>query len=140
MIKTCIRRKRLLLAVLSIGVVYAAMFALGCTCPIKFIFGVSCPGCGMTRACISALCLKWNDAFYYHPLWVLLVPYFVFLLWLWIKEKKKAARIAAIIGALLMVVVYILRMTMSKGDVVVFEPRNGLIGRSIQYFFDAIST
>ena len=38
----------------------------GMTCLIKSTFGVSCPGCGMTRACFSALTFNFKQAFYYH--------------------------------------------------------------------------
>lgn len=41
-------------------------------CPIKFATGISCPGCGMTRAWLSVLLLRFDLALAYHPLFWLL--------------------------------------------------------------------
>ena len=37
-------------------------------CPIKKILGISCPGCGLTRAYKSLMHGNIKQAFYYHPL------------------------------------------------------------------------
>ena len=37
-------------AVLAVVLLYGGMEALGVTCPIRFFTGVSCAGCGMSRA------------------------------------------------------------------------------------------
>ena len=34
-------------------------------CPFRFFFGISCPGCGMTRALLAALRLDFAAAFSY---------------------------------------------------------------------------
>ncbi len=44
-------------------------------CPIRFLFGIPCPGCGITRAWLFALRLDFAQAFSYHPLF-LLAPLF----------------------------------------------------------------
>lgn len=54
-----------------LGIVFL-LYATGIGCPVKFLTGVSCPGCGMTRAWLSALALKFDLAFAYHPLFWLL--------------------------------------------------------------------
>ena len=41
-------------------------------CPIKTIFGINCPSCGMTRAFIAAIKLDFRSAFQYHPLFPLI--------------------------------------------------------------------
>ena len=41
-------------------------------CVSKLVFGVPCPGCGMTRAYVSLLKLNIHDAFFYHPLFFLI--------------------------------------------------------------------
>ena len=51
---------------------YSLLFVFGVGCPIKYATGVSCFGCGMTRAVWAAARLHFADAFYYHPLWVVL--------------------------------------------------------------------
>lgn len=37
-------------------------------CPIKWLFGMDCPGCGMTRAFKALIWLDIPSAFSYHPL------------------------------------------------------------------------
>ena len=41
------------------------------TCPIRYALGIPCPGCGITRALLSAVTFNFGIAFTYHPLWVL---------------------------------------------------------------------
>ena len=58
-------------------------------CPFRFFFGISCPGCGMTRALLAALRLDFAAAFSYHPLFFLL-PFFLlgFYLYPWINWSR----------------------------------------------------
>ncbi len=60
--------KRDLAAAAVIIGTYGALFLLGITCPIKFLTGVSCPGCGMTRAWLALLRLDFFSALAFHPL------------------------------------------------------------------------
>lgn len=131
--------RRALAVTLVIAIGYAVMFALGWTCPIKGILGVSCPGCGMTRACINAVCLDFRAAFAYHPLWILLLPYAVTHILLAWRKKRIALRVCMWVGIGLLLAAYIWRMATSVGDVVVFEPQNGLIGRGIRAIFGGTS-
>ena len=51
--------------------VAAAMYFLNITCVFKWLFGIECPGCGITRAYISLLHLDFKQAFAYnHAFWV----------------------------------------------------------------------
>ena len=72
-------RKELICAVTAVVVLYTAMESIGITCPIKFITGISCAGCGMSRAWMAFLHLDIAKAFSYHPLcW--LVPIAIIIL------------------------------------------------------------
>lgn len=62
------------LLALGIGAAAVALWALGIGCPIKFMTGVSCPGCGLTRAWLEVLRLDVPAAFAYHPLFWLVPP------------------------------------------------------------------
>ena len=42
-------------------------------CPLRYIFGVPCPLCGMSRALYSLVTLDLDKAFYYHALWPVVV-------------------------------------------------------------------
>ncbi len=121
--------KRALGATLAVVALYALLFALGITCPIKYVSGISCPGCGMSRACFSALRFDFRAAFAYHPLWILLLPFAITAILLCVKKKRRALHVCVAVGVALLLAVYVWRMIDSTGDVVVFEPQNGLIGR-----------
>ncbi|MBQ8283467.1 MAG: DUF2752 domain-containing protein [Clostridia bacterium] len=61
-------------------------------CPIKLIFGVDCPGCGMTRAYKALLKLDIKSAFAYHelfPIPFIFVTYLLFKKRIGIGEKKE---------------------------------------------------
>lgn len=47
---------------------YGILHFLGIGCPIIFLTGIPCAGCGMTRAWQCVLHLDFKTAFYYHPL------------------------------------------------------------------------
>ena len=46
----------------------ALLSLLGIGCPIRYLTGVSCPGCGMTRAVRALFELDFKSAFEYHPM------------------------------------------------------------------------
>ncbi|MCH5188595.1 MAG: DUF2752 domain-containing protein [Oscillospiraceae bacterium] len=45
-----------------------AVFGLLLGCPIKRLTGLPCPGCGMTRGCLSLIKLDFSAAVHWHPL------------------------------------------------------------------------
>ena len=49
-------------------------------CPVMWLFGVPCPGCGLTRACLAALRLDFSAAFGFHPLFWLILPALFYLI------------------------------------------------------------
>ena len=72
-------RKEQVTAVLAVALFYGALQLAGITCPIKYITGISCPGCGMTRAWLSVLRLDIAAAFGYHYLfWTVPILYLFF--------------------------------------------------------------
>ena len=61
--------------------VLAAFFVMAAWiwhCPIRLLFGVPCPGCGTTRACLSVLKLRIPEAFAYQPVFFLNVLLFLY--------------------------------------------------------------
>lgn len=48
-------------------------------CPVQWLFGVPCPGCGMTRAHLALLRLDFAQAWYYHPLVFVTLPAVLYL-------------------------------------------------------------
>lgn len=118
-------------AIISIVILYMFLENIGITCPIKFITGISCAGCGMSRAWISLLHFNIHDAFMYHPLFFL-PPVVVIVMLLKSKINIKFYKIFmfTIVGAF--VIVYLYRMFIGTGDIVVFEPQNNILFRIIR--------
>ena len=62
------RLKSKLALLIAFIVVYLLMVIFDTTCIVKFVFGIPCPGCGLTRAWVSFFRLDFRSAFEYHPL------------------------------------------------------------------------
>ena len=92
-----------------------ALIVLFYRCPAKKIFGIECPGCGLTRACLSALRLDFKSAFEYHPLfWLFGAGLFYFIFYEQIKRRLKiSGKIelsVLLISAVLFVAVWLIRI------------------------------
>lgn len=82
-------------------------------CPFLYIFGVPCPGCGMTRALLKAVRLDIKSAFYYHPLfWVVIIVAIYMLLKLTkkIRISREAENKLILAVCILFIIVYIIRL------------------------------
>lgn len=114
-------------ALAGIALLYVALESLGVTCPIKFLTGISCAGCGMSRAWLALLRLDLPAAFAFHPLVLLPIP--VALLFL--LRDRLPRRVVSVglwsCGALFLIV-YFIRLAL-PGTVVVFAPQEGAIWR-----------
>ena len=124
-------RKELICAVTAVVVLYTAMESIGITCPIKFITGISCAGCGMSRAWMAFFQLDMAKAFEYHPLFWL-VPIAVIVLLCKSKINIKIYKIIIFTIIIMFAIVYICRLIWSGYDVVVFEPQNNILFRIIR--------
>lgn len=102
------------------------------TCPIKYLTGISCPGCGMTRAVQNAMNFKFNIAFYYHPLWILLPIIVIMLYGFYLKKMRKTFNIALIVITMIFIFVYLVRIFDGNNEIVSFEPQNGLIYKTFK--------
>ena len=125
------KRKELICAVTAVVVLYMAMESIGITCPIKFITGISCAGCGMSRAWMAFLQLDIAKAFAYHPL-LWLVPIAVIVLLCKSKINIKIYKIIIFTIIIMFAIGYICRLIWSGDDVVVFEPQNNILFRIIR--------
>ena len=124
-------RKELICAVTAVVVLYTAMESIGITCPIKFITGISCAGCGMSRAWMAFFQLDMAKAFEYHPLfWLVPIAVIVLLCKSKINIKFYKIFMFTMVGAF--VIVYLYRMFIGTGDIVVFEPQNNILFRIIR--------
>ncbi|HBA68182.1 MAG TPA: DUF2752 domain-containing protein [Lachnospiraceae bacterium] len=68
-----------------IGGIYYSFFhytGIGFVCPIYFMTGWKCPGCGITHMCIALLHLDFASAFEANPALLLLSP-FLLIIFVW---------------------------------------------------------
>ena len=97
-----------------IYVIYTVVTRLifGATCPMVLITGLPCPGCGMTRAAVSFILLRFVAAWNYNPciyLWLLLAIWFCFFRYL-LGKKVPAVIPITIVVAIITISVYLYRM------------------------------
>lgn len=90
---------------------------LNISCPIKFLTGISCAGCGMTRAYLSLIQGNIKEAFTYHPLfWTVPIAIIVYI----VKDRLPKKVLYGLIGICItaFMVCYIIRM-FNPNDLVV---------------------
>ena len=129
--KRRLNRIEVITSVAAVVVLYVILESFGVTCPIKYITGISCAGCGMSREWIALLHFNIHEAFMYHPLFFL-PPVVVIVMLLKSKINIKFYKIFmfTMVGAF--VIVYLYRMFIGTGDIVVFEPQNNILFRIIR--------
>lgn len=112
--------------------VYAVFHFVGIGCPIKFATGISCLGCGMTRAWVSVLKLDFAAAFYYHPLFMI-PPIAIIVYFVKSKINIKIYKIIMLTMVIAFITIYMYRLIFTDGDIVVFEPQNNIIFRLLEH-------
>ncbi len=114
-------------------VVYVAFNVIGVGCPIKFLTGISCAGCGMTRAYISMLKGNLKTAFYFHPLFPVPMLYLVYYIGVKDKVSHHLDKTLMCFVIFLFVAVYLYRLFFSDNTVVIFDPKSGLLYKVLDY-------
>lgn len=118
------RIKKLLIFIIIVILLYC----LDIGCPIKYITGISCPGCGITRAVVACAQLDFHQAFRCYPM-IAVMPVLL-ILYIFSNRIPVIIRniilyiiIAAIIG------IYFVRMADCSDSIVVFHPEDNIIFR-----------
>ncbi|MDO5381896.1 MAG: DUF2752 domain-containing protein [Eubacteriales bacterium] len=119
------------ICIIGFAVIVGLLYISGVGCPVKFITGVSCPGCGMTRAVYSLMRLDFAAAFHYHPL-VIMLPVIVLLLAFQWKMDRKVFNGLMTAIIIIFLAVYIVRMINPNDTVVVFGIRDNIFSRIIR--------
>lgn len=119
-------------AILVVAILYFILHVLDIGCPIKFLTGISCAGCGMTRAWLAAFHLDFKEAFYYHPLF-LLPPVVLAIVMLKPKMNQKVYKILIFTSVASFVIIYAYRLVRGDNEVVAFKPQDGMIYQIIKY-------
>lgn len=106
----------------------------GIGCPIRWFTGVSCPGCGMSRALFCLLQGDIRGSLSCHPL---ILPAILLVLYLFLAPddtagQKKQKKAASVIGVVLLVLVYVLRI-LRQDPLVTIDPANGAMLQYLQF-------
>ena len=102
-------------------------------CPSRFLVGIPCPGCGMTRALIALCTLDIEQAMYYHPLCVMVVVIGLILAldyWKVINVSKKIRTGILFTGGIAMIVIFIWRIR-NGSPVVAIDFENSILYKKI---------
>ena len=127
--------KRIKITVIAAAVILILLLTV--KCPIRFLTGISCPVCGMTRACVSALKLNFKLAFSYHPLWVT-VP-FVFLYFYFAELLPKKLSKFILYGFItLFLSVYFWRLFLLNDPVIVPDLSEGIAAKIVTAILDSV--
>lgn len=89
----------------------STVFSTNSSCYVKSTIGIPCPGCGMTRAYLALLDGDLKSAFFWHPLWWLVVVYpMVHFGFIYFKKEKWTKFQLPLLVFILLISVYIWRM------------------------------
>ena len=115
---------------LAVLLVIALMYISGIGCPIRYMTGIPCAGCGMTRAAVALVLLDFKQALHYHPM-VYALPIFV-ALYLLARHKGKSGNAVLWIACALFIITYLLRILIFKDAVLAIDITDGKIWKTVQ--------
>lgn len=122
-------------AITVILLIYGAAQVTGIgVCPLRTVFGLSCPGCGMSRAWWELFAGDLHGALQYHPLFWLPVPALLLFLFRY-RIPPRIFTGCMIFLLLLLLAVYGIRMADPADEVVRFCPGSGSFFRIFRAVF-----
>lgn len=129
------KQERPIVMLFTIATLYLVMeLVFKITCPILFLTGISCAGCGMSRAWFCLLRLDVAGAFYYHPLFWL-PPIAAILFFVREKIPKRLRKVLIIVACIVFLAVYVIRLLDPADSIVVFHPKKGFLFLVFSKFF-----
>ena len=130
--------------VVVIAVIAIANALFGRICPSRFLLGIPCPGCGLTRAFVLLLQGKIVEATIMHPYWaaVVIVAIVAFLyryclsnyeFW---QKRSKLLQMCAIIIFISAIIFYVYRMVeLFPNQVPMIYEKDNMLNNFIQRYF-----
>ncbi len=129
--------KLIIAAVVAAAIALMSMTGIGC--PIRFLFGIPCPGCGTTRACAAALHGDFIEALRWQPLFPIAVPGFIYIA---LGEyplfgSVRRETVFCILAGVLLLAVYIARMFFAERlGLHPIEPGEGVVLKLFHRIFE----
>ena len=123
------------LGIVITAAVYFLFFLTGIRCPIRFLTGISCCGCGMTRALMRLFALDIQGALYYHPL-IFFIPVYAVLFIVRKKFREPVFRIITGIFVLIFLAVYFTRLFDPENIIVTANLKDGCIFKILHYIME----
>lgn len=114
--------------IIAIAIIMFFLDVTGIGCPILFLTGIPCMGCGMTRACLALLRLDFAAALSFHPLCFLL-PVFLVIFLVKNKISKKILNCFIAVFIILFIVVYLVRLSDPMDTIIKINLSDGFFYR-----------
>ena len=118
-------------AAFAVAALYLLLAAIGHGCPIRWITGIPCPGCGITRACLALLGGSVAEAFYWNPMFLPAGAAFLYAIHrekIPVRPGRRTEMICAAVLVAGMAICYIYRVVLGHGPITA-DPENGLLFR-----------
>ena len=129
-------KKRYIFAII-LSIIFLTLFITEIyECPLKYIFGLSCPFCGVTRAFECLIKLDIAGSFHCHLFWpVILAAIIIHVLYEFniIKKHKKIFMTLLYVFVVVNFIYYIYRLT-SGSDIVYFNWYESFIYKTYKFF------
>ena len=107
------------------------LFVADIGCVVRYMTGISCPGCGMTRAFLSLLQLNFEQAWHYHPM-IYVLPIFA-VVYLFTRRKKRIGNAVLWVAGACFLITYLIRIFILKDSVLEVDIAGGRICRVLRY-------
>ena len=109
--KKVFRKENLLILIvlIIIGIIWKFFYH----CPTEHLLGIPCPGCGMSRALFACLRLDFAEAFYFHPLFPVLIAIILFEILKWLEIIAVPKWVTYLVYGtflVLLIITYIIRL------------------------------
>ena len=128
--KQMLRQHQNLLITVAVLIVYLALFfVIPMQCPILWLTGFSCPGCGITRALVSLCRLDFAAAWHYNPVIFYLLPAAPVLVIAELRRANKLKEAILWITIGLLIAVYLYRLLISHSPVVQADFSQGFLAK-----------
>ena len=105
------KRTKILLICLAAGLAYLCLTlwtGFGIPCPVRTLSGghIHCPGCGISRAMKSLARLDVADAFYWNPVILSLIPFWITAIGFWLFDRGKRFRSVTVGVSIVVLLLY----------------------------------